>query len=188
MGAVVTELRPCRGCGAPLSRYNRADHCTVCVRSDRAGSASGGETVGLSLGRCIRRLRRRRGLTQEQLAGLAAVSSSLVRKLEQGTRTSASLGTLRALAGVLGVPVEVLLDSTAAQDAATVARHDQLAEQFAGLLACGDPQAATVLLHRVAGDCAVDPWLFLDQFARQATTIYARVALVDIGHRNEAHG
>lgn len=54
-----------------------------------------------SIGDNLARMRRRRGLTQEQLAERAAVSVSVIRKLERGDRDSASLPTLRKLAGAL---------------------------------------------------------------------------------------
>jgi transcriptional regulator with XRE-family HTH domain len=55
------------------------------------------------IGDNLARIRRRRGLTQEQLAERASVSVSVIRKLERGDRDSASLPTLRKLAGGLGV-------------------------------------------------------------------------------------
>lgn len=56
-----------------------------------------------TIGDNIARIRRRSGLTQEQLAERADVSVSVIRKLERGDRDSASLPTLRKLAGALGV-------------------------------------------------------------------------------------
>lgn len=169
MGAAVAGTRPCVGCGAPLSRYNRADHCAACVRP--VGTVAVVDAVaGLSLGPCLKRLRRMRGLTQDQLAGLAAVSSSYVKKLERGVCCSASVVTLRSLARVLGVPVGVLLASTEVRDAVTVARHGQLAGRFADLVVAGDDDAARALLRRAAGDRAVNPWLFLEEFTRRVGT------------------
>lgn len=56
-----------------------------------------------AIGDNIARIRRRRGLTQEQLAERADVSVSVIRKLERGDRDTASLPTLRKLAGALDV-------------------------------------------------------------------------------------
>lgn len=55
------------------------------------------------IGNNLARLRRRRGLTQEQLAERAGVSVSVIRKLERADRDSASLPTLRKLGAALGV-------------------------------------------------------------------------------------
>jgi transcriptional regulator with XRE-family HTH domain len=63
-----------------------------------------------SIGERLRRLRSERGMTQETLAQRAAVSVDLVKKLEQGTRESARLTTLVALADALDVPMSELTD------------------------------------------------------------------------------
>jgi transcriptional regulator with XRE-family HTH domain len=63
---------------------------------------------GSSLGERIRSVRRRRGLTQGELAAAAGVSLSLVKKLEQGTITDIRLETLHKLAIVLRVPTSYL--------------------------------------------------------------------------------
>lgn len=56
-----------------------------------------------SIGARVGALRRRRGLTQEQLAERAEVDVSTVRKLEQGARDGARLSTLHNLARALDV-------------------------------------------------------------------------------------
>jgi transcriptional regulator with XRE-family HTH domain len=63
-----------------------------------------------SIGDRLRRLRKERGLTQEELAERAAVSVDLVKKLEQGRRQSARLTSLTSLATALGVPRSEMLD------------------------------------------------------------------------------
>ncbi|UCM88823.1 helix-turn-helix domain-containing protein [Streptomyces marincola] len=63
----------------------------------------------MSLGADLRRLRRLAGLTQETLADRAGVSVDVVKKLEQGRKTSARLPTLHALAAGLGVELTALL-------------------------------------------------------------------------------
>lgn len=50
---------------------------------------------------CLYELRRRRGLTQQELADAAGVSVDIIRKLEQGQRSSALLTTLMAIAQAL---------------------------------------------------------------------------------------
>ena len=64
-----------------------------------------GETIGYQL----RRLRRLRGLTQEDLADRADVSRDLVAKLEQGRRQTARISSLASLAGALDVELSTLV-------------------------------------------------------------------------------
>ena len=61
------------------------------------------------IGENLARLRTLAGLTQEQLAERAGVSVDVVRRLEQGSRPSARITSLYALAGALDVPLSVLL-------------------------------------------------------------------------------
>ncbi len=61
------------------------------------------------LGQRIQEIRKRRGLTQRELAALAGVSVSLVRKLEQGEREDTRVETLRKLAEALHVPTSELI-------------------------------------------------------------------------------
>jgi transcriptional regulator with XRE-family HTH domain len=57
--------------------------------------------VGNTIGSQLRRLRRLRGLTQEELADRANVSRDLVAKLEQGRRQTARITSLASLAQAL---------------------------------------------------------------------------------------
>jgi transcriptional regulator with XRE-family HTH domain len=57
-----------------------------------------------TVGDRLRVVRKRRGLTQRQVARLAGVSLSLISKLEQGERQDTRTETLRRLAVALGVP------------------------------------------------------------------------------------
>jgi transcriptional regulator with XRE-family HTH domain len=61
-----------------------------------------------TLGERIRNVRRRRGLTQRELATAAAVSESLIKKLEQGQITDVRLETLHKIAVALHVPTTAL--------------------------------------------------------------------------------
>ncbi|SDT35066.1 helix-turn-helix domain-containing protein [Actinoplanes derwentensis] len=61
-----------------------------------------------TLGDRIGRLRRPRGLTQEQLAEVAGVSVETIRKLERNDRTTARVETMNKLARALGVPTSAL--------------------------------------------------------------------------------
>lgn len=62
----------------------------------------------IALGKEIRDLRRKRGLTQEQLAELADLSTPYVSHLERGSK-KASMAVLVRLAESLGVTVDRLL-------------------------------------------------------------------------------
>jgi transcriptional regulator with XRE-family HTH domain len=70
------------------------------------GSGEIGETIGYQL----RRLRRLRGLTQEELADRANVSRDLVAKLEQGRRQTARISSLVSLACALDVELSALVE------------------------------------------------------------------------------
>lgn len=59
------------------------------------------------LGRSIRALRLRRGLTLQAVAGAARVSQSLISQVERGL-ASPSISTLRRIAGALNVPIAAL--------------------------------------------------------------------------------
>lgn len=74
--------------------------------------------TGDTIGERLRRIRSRRGLTQEELADLASVSVDLVKKLEQGRRESARLTSLAALANALDVPLSELTDKRPRLDGA----------------------------------------------------------------------
>jgi len=65
--------------------------------------------AGPAFGARLRELRRERGLTQEQLAEKAGISTDVIAKLEQGKKTGARLATVCQLAGALGVDVAGLL-------------------------------------------------------------------------------
>lgn len=66
------------------------------------------ETWGL--GARVAQVRRRRSLTQAQLAEAAGVSVDLVCKLEAGAKDGVRLGSLNALARALAVPTSTFLE------------------------------------------------------------------------------
>ena len=69
----------------------------------------------IALGQRIRDLRRKRGLTQEQLAELADLSVPYISHLERGTKTP-SLAVLVRLADSLDVTVDRLLSGNQTMD------------------------------------------------------------------------
>lgn len=63
----------------------------------------------MAMGDRLRSARKRRGMSQRELADASGVSLSLVRKLEQGEREDTRLETARLLAAALRVPTSTLL-------------------------------------------------------------------------------
>lgn len=113
--SVAAVPRLCAGCGVPLSRYNRQSVCGACARCARGADDpdDGTDTPELAVGARLATFRRQAGLTQRQLADRCGLSLVLVEKLEQGTRTSARLASLMAMARALRVPVSALLEPSA---------------------------------------------------------------------------
>jgi transcriptional regulator with XRE-family HTH domain len=72
-------------------------------------SRTGAETVAERFGENLRRVRRREGLSQEQLAARAALHRTEVGKLERAGRLC-RIDTLIRLAGAMAVPPGELLD------------------------------------------------------------------------------
>ncbi|RSO11270.1 transcriptional regulator [Streptomyces sp. WAC 06783] len=68
-------------------------------------------------GQRVKEVRKRRGLSQRELADASGVSLSSIRKLEQGERETARLETLRKLAHALRVPTMRLADGPNPEDA-----------------------------------------------------------------------
>lgn len=67
------------------------------------------ELAGLPFGQRVKKLRRRRGLTQVQLADMCDLSAVYVRKLESGERKPTGFALVARIAEALSVPVEVML-------------------------------------------------------------------------------
>ena len=74
-----------------------------------SGGGEAGETRALeaAIGVQVRQIRQSSGLTIADLAKTSGVSVGMVSKIENG-QTSASLGTLQALANALNVPISIL--------------------------------------------------------------------------------
>ncbi|MGI5436391.1 helix-turn-helix domain-containing protein [Streptomyces shenzhenensis] len=65
--------------------------------------------MSADIGKRLQEVRKRRGMTQRQLASESGVSLSLIRKLEQGERADTRLETARQLAQALRVPTTSLI-------------------------------------------------------------------------------
>ena len=81
-----------------------------------------------SIGERLRSVRKRRGLSQLELATAAGMSLSLVKKLEQGAIADARLETLRRLAVALRVPTSHLVAGPEQSDPVTPERWDDVRE------------------------------------------------------------
>lgn len=68
------------------------------------------DDIADSLATNLKKIRKARGLTQDELANRAGIAYSTVAKLEQGAIKSPTLNTTLAVAEVLGVDVKQLLD------------------------------------------------------------------------------
>lgn len=62
-----------------------------------------------SLARNIKKLRERKGLSQDRLAKLADVANNTIIKIEQGENINPTLDTLNKIAQALDVSIEELL-------------------------------------------------------------------------------
>ena len=130
----------------------------------------------------LRRVRRRRGLTQVELAGLAGLSFSYISMIECGRRRLTRRDHVTALAAALRVPPAEIAPSMSpgpgewapapsapvsafppVTDDIAAARHRELAGQLIGYVSRGDTYAAGAWLRRMARDPSVNPWLLLDQ-------------------------
>jgi transcriptional regulator with XRE-family HTH domain len=77
-----------------------------------------GIRIESTIGERIKRLRHDAGMTQDDLAAAADVSTDLIRKLEQGRRHTASIGSLHRIAAALDVDLGELLGRESMPDAA----------------------------------------------------------------------
>jgi len=118
-----------------------------------------------SFGQRVQSVRKRRGLTQEELARASGLSVSLVSKLEQDVITDVRLETARKLAVALRVPTTVLITEPDREDAdpATTDQWEPVREALAGRPgpADGEPTAAGVL----AAVAAIRPALTRNRFS-----------------------
>ncbi len=67
-------------------------------------------TVVATTGEKLKRLRRGRGMTQEELAEASGVAQSTIAQIENGRRKEPRPGTLKKLAEPLGVDTAELLE------------------------------------------------------------------------------
>ncbi|MET8827076.1 helix-turn-helix transcriptional regulator [Streptomyces sp. NPDC004610] len=80
--------------------------------------------MSANIGARLRDVRKRRGMSQRELADTSGISLSLIRKLEQGDRADTRLETARSLAAALRVPTTRLM-ADAVEEGAGRATRDQ---------------------------------------------------------------
>ncbi|MFD7290580.1 helix-turn-helix domain-containing protein [Streptomyces sp. NPDC059863] len=125
-------------------------------------------------GKSLKEIRKRRGLTQSELATASGVSLSIIRKLEQGERASARLETLRKLAATLRVPTMRLSSGPNEEGpiVGTVARWEAVrhALERPPLAPELDDEAPTVIGVRQAFE-TVEPLFQKSQYAKLAVVL-----------------
>lgn len=70
----------------------------------------------MDLGKKLREIRKRKGLTLQQVASGAGVSKSFISQIESGA-TKPSLASLKKVGDVLGIPIAALFEAEVANDA-----------------------------------------------------------------------
>jgi transcriptional regulator with XRE-family HTH domain len=127
--------------------------------------------VVATIGERILSIRKRRGLSQAELASMSGVSASLIRKLEQGTRKDVRLETARKLAVALRVPTTKLITERNAEhaDALTADVWGPVRQALYGL--GGEPDESPTLEGiREALDAFMPLWK-RDQYSKLAVAL-----------------
>lgn len=112
------------------------------------------------LGQRLQSVRKRRGLTQRELAVNSAVSVSLIRKIEQRERDDTRIETLRRLAVALGCPLTVPPGLRPTSDN----RKRHLLDVAQAHLDLGRPEPGLDILLRLSGEAR--PWLIEQRLAK----------------------
>lgn len=127
-------------------------------------------------GQRIREVRKRRGLSQRELADASGVSLSMIRKLEQGERETTRLETLRKLAHALRVPTMRLAEGRTKEDpdARTVDRWEAVrnALERPPVVLAADDEPPTLSGVRAAL-AEAEPLFSGDHFAALSVTLPA---------------
>src|SRR5262245_11129329 len=102
------------------------------------------DQVGVVLGQRVREERRRLGLTQEQLAERAGLSTNYIAHLERGSR-GASLSTIESMCAIFDVPFASMFVAAAPGARAAAEDPKKLAARLKGM----EPRARQ-LVYQVA--------------------------------------
>ncbi|MBT2385788.1 helix-turn-helix domain-containing protein [Streptomyces sp. ISL-11] len=95
--------------------------------------------MGADVGRRLQAVRKRRGLSQRELAAESGVSLPLIRKLEQGERNDTRLETARQLAVALCVPTTQLIADADGDDAPPATQWEPVRQALAATTRSGEP-------------------------------------------------
>lgn len=127
--------------------------------------------MGATIGQRLQDVRKRRGLSQRELAAASGVSLSLIRKLEQGERNDTRLETARQLAVALAVPTSSLLAEPEERDEVpAVDRWEGVRHALASKAPSGPEEPPTVAGVRSTLDAAV-PLFSGDRYAELSTLL-----------------
>lgn len=139
------------------------DHLRLTFATGSNAPEDATTTLEQRIGREVRALRTRLGLTGAELARAASISTGMLSKIETG-QISASLGTLDAIAQVLNVSLAGLLAGTEPQRDCSFVRAGQGVQIDRRGTKAG--HRYELLGHSVAGTVAVEPYLItLDEGA-----------------------
>lgn len=146
---------PAKAAGASPGPYG-LDHQPESARSAVSLADRRHHTLEMSLGREIRRLRKKYGMTVIALASQAGLSSGMLSKIENGL-TSPSLSTIQALASALNVSVTTLFRRhERRRDATLVKAGEGLIIHRRGSLAGHEYR---LLGHSVGKNVTMEPYL-----------------------------
>lgn len=133
-----------------------ASSATVDLATGSNAPVDAPTTVEERLGREIRKLRRRLGLTGADLAGAASISTGMLSKIETG-QISPSLTTVEGIATALNVPLAALFTvSGTKRDCSYVRRGAGVVIDRRGTKA---GHRYELLGHSLSGDVAIEPYL-----------------------------
>src|SRR4249919_3662882 len=109
------------------------------------------DVVRFGLG--VRALRRRRGMTQRQVAMRAGCSRAVIWRIERGNADRVAVRTLVEVAGALGARIDLrLLWHGEGLDRLLDARHARLVEIVLALLDSNDWDTATEVSFNIRGE------------------------------------
>ena len=126
--------------------------------------------MSANIGKRLQEVRKRRGMTQRQLASESGVSLSLIRKLEQGERADTRLETARQLAQTLRVPTTSLIAS----------HQDEPEAAAPGAATSGAPDGSAVNAAPIANSpkTGTIPELLLQSTATRGTGAFGGVSYI----------
>ncbi|HEX5240102.1 MAG TPA: helix-turn-helix domain-containing protein [Candidatus Limnocylindrales bacterium] len=136
----------------------------------------------LRFGAAMRAARLQRSLRQVDVARLSRVSDVSVSRMERGALDELSLGSIRRVAGALGVHVRLLPRAPGGQlDRLINVRHAALAEHVVMLLRRGGWEVRPEVSFGIYGERGVVDLLAWHAASRALLVIELKTAIVDVG-------